>query len=458
MFRRMIFSFVFWGAWIIIPVIMEIIPAFFNFFLLLKRRRSIQKKSELTYYPDIVIIVPVYNQEKSLFRCLKSIENSTYPKDNIFIYIINNGSTDGSFDEFCRAQEDFPSLHMNWQNAAQGKARAMNLALFNSHGKYIINIDSDGVLEKNAVTNMVRRFENNLDVNVMTGVVLTDCRQIKENKDIYKKTLQNLEYLEYAQAFLAGRSYSSETNSIYTLSGAFSAFRSSAILKSWLYNSDTICEDAQITFQMRYRQKERIECCEDAIFYTDPIESLGKLYTQRQRWQIGSLEVANMFENYNTLNVFNIKDVNVRALLYDHTFAFPRIIWYFALIIFIAIHYSPTSVILSMLVIFALYIMIGYFYFVSSTIFLREFPEDHDFYVRHAAFVALLPFYNLIVFFFRFIGIINGISAKKAWTTMSFSKEWEAFVRETKAVLKKPSEFLEKLRVKINSNTEYDRN
>ncbi len=72
--------------------------------------------------------------------------------------------------------------------------------------------------------------------------------------------------MEYAQAFLAGRSYASELNSVYTLSGAFSAFRKSAVLKSWMYNTDTICEDTHITFQMRYLQKERVEVCEDALF------------------------------------------------------------------------------------------------------------------------------------------------------------------------------------------------
>lgn len=91
--------------------------------------------------------------------------------------------------------------------------------------------------------------------------------------------------MEYAQAFLAGRSYASEMNAVYTLSGAFSAFRKSAVLKSWMYNTDTICEDTHITFQMRYRQNERVEVCEDAIFFVDPIEDVNKLYTQRQRWQ-----------------------------------------------------------------------------------------------------------------------------------------------------------------------------
>ena len=44
---------------------------------------------------------------------------------------------------------------MQWMNAKQGKSRALNMALFNSEGKYIINIDSDGILEKSALKNLV---------------------------------------------------------------------------------------------------------------------------------------------------------------------------------------------------------------------------------------------------------------------------------------------------------------
>ena len=41
---------------------------------------------------------------------------------------------------------------------------------------------------------------------------------------------------------------------------------------------------------MRYLQKERVEVCEDALFFVDPIENVNKLYTQRQRWQREALK------------------------------------------------------------------------------------------------------------------------------------------------------------------------
>ena len=104
-----------------------------------------------------------------------------------------------------------------------------------------------------------------------------------------------MEFGEYCQAFLSGRNFQSELNSIFTLSGAFSAFRKSAIMKTQLYNTDTLCEDTHVTFQVRFQMKKRVALCPNAIFFVDPIESLNKLYVQRQRWQSGELEVLHMF-------------------------------------------------------------------------------------------------------------------------------------------------------------------
>ena len=236
-------SFIFWAAWVAIPMVMEIIPALGSLFLLLKRKRAYDKKEKPTLYPEISIIIPVYNSADTLEGCLRSIADSTYPNSAIRIFLVNNLSRDNSFEIFTRCQDLFPELHMQWLNAQQGKSRALNLALYNSSGTYIVHIDSDGMLEPHALTNLVDLFESDLSCNCVTGSILTTPEKI----EAYKGPglfLRRMEFLEYAQAFLAGRNYASETNSIYTLSGAFSAFRKSAILKSWLYNTDTICSSS----------------------------------------------------------------------------------------------------------------------------------------------------------------------------------------------------------------------
>ena len=152
-------SFLFWGGWIIIPFIMEIVPALGSVFLLIRRnlRHKIHKK-ELEVYPEITLIIPVYNSADTLYGCIRSINDSTYPNDRIRIFLVNNKGKDNSFDIYAQCQQEFPELLMQWMNSEQGKSRALNLALYNSDGKYIINLDSDGMLEKNALVNMITRF------------------------------------------------------------------------------------------------------------------------------------------------------------------------------------------------------------------------------------------------------------------------------------------------------------
>ena len=444
-------SFIFWGGWILIPFLMEIIPALGSVILLVKRnkRRKVER-AEIKVFPEISLIIPVYNSADTLFQCIESINNSTYPNDRIRIFLVNNKGQDNSFEVYADCQRKFPDLIMQWLNAEQGKSRALNLALYNSEGKYIINLDSDGVLEKNALVNMITKFESDTELNCMTGAILTMPELIMKYKHFFPRLLRNLEFMEYAQAFLAGRSYASEMNAVYTLSGAFSAFRKSAVLKSWMYNTDTICEDTHITFQMRYKQNERVEVCEDALFFVDPIEDVNKLYTQRQRWQRGSLEVAQMFmdKDFKVKNIFS--NISVKTLMYDHTFAFPRLIWYLALICLMVMGYSGKVIVISTGIIFAMYTLIGYMYFATVLYFLNINKEVKKYYRNHWWCILFLPFFNFAVFFIRMAGIIISINTDSAWRTRNLTDERIAFTEVVKSDIQKPIRIIRKIRNAVN--------
>ena len=188
-------SFVFWGAWIIIPVLAEILPSLGSIMMLLKWRiRGIAVPSRPSLYPEVSLIVPVYNSADTLSACIESIYNSTYPRESIRVFLVNNRSQDESFSIFAQCQARFPDLRMQWMDAEQGKSRAMNLALYNSEGKYIINLDSDGVLERTALANMVNKFEAHPDVNCMTGAILTRPEKICSYRGLFSRLLRNLEF------------------------------------------------------------------------------------------------------------------------------------------------------------------------------------------------------------------------------------------------------------------------
>ena len=453
--RTWLGTFIFWSAWILIPFMMEIIPSIGAAIVLIKKRLKNHLPARPAADPEISLIIPVYNSFDSLYDCIKSVNDSTYDNDKIRIFLVNNNAEDKkSFKVYTKAQKDFPQLRMQWLTSEQGKSRALNLALYNSTGKYIINIDSDGMLEPHALQYMIGTFEEDPEIGCMTGAILTIPEQIEQYKNFFARLLRKIEFMEYAQAFLAGRAFASERGEVYTLSGAFSAFRKSAVLKSRMYDTSTIAEDTQITFQMKHILHQKVKVCDIALYLVGPIEGIDKLYTQRQRWQRGSLEVAKLFDNKDFRPTRMLKDVNVRTLMFDHTFAFPRMIWYIAMICLVIMGYSAKMIMFSMIFMMIMYIVISYIYFFSIVIYMRNFPALADYYKKHWWVVPLLPLFNLLMFFVRMAGIMNSINTTSAWKTKTLTDEGNSFVGALKEVGGHIFGWIPKLRKAVNTDDE----
>ncbi len=451
---RIMSEFIFWMAWIIIPLVMEIIPALGGFFILIKKKFRKKRKYEEGYYPEITLIIPVYNSSETLRACLESVYNSQYPLNLMDVLLINNGSTDNSFDIYTQCQADFKDLPMTWLNASQGKAKALNLALFNSHGKYIIHIDSDGKLHPDAIKNIAERFEMQPDVSALTGAILTDIEMIEQTDNFVMRLVRRCEFYEYCQAFLAGRNFESELNSMYTLSGAFSAFRKSAILKSQLYNPSTVGEDTQVTFQMRnIVNTGKVGLCENAYFFVDPIETYNKLYTQRQRWQRGEIEVSHMFlkKHINVVTSF-FSNFMIRVLMFDHTFAFPRMIWYFALVFLVFMNYPMSLVIGSVVIMYLLYVISMLLFYLNVLMYLAKVEDVKKYYRSKWYIIFVLPLFYFIVFWIRFAGIINSIKSEGNWKTTTLTEEWQSVKYKVNDDFHAPKRLIKALRRKINND------
>lgn len=79
-------SFLFWAAWIIIPVMMEIVPSVGSVLVLLKKHLFKKKILKPTIDPEISLIIPIYNSMDTLEQCIQSIEDSDYPDSKIRIF------------------------------------------------------------------------------------------------------------------------------------------------------------------------------------------------------------------------------------------------------------------------------------------------------------------------------------------------------------------------------------
>ena len=423
-------SIVFWVGWVILPILLEFIPSAGNFILLLHKKIRLHKQViELKYFPQISILIPVYNSESTLYACLKSINDSTYPNEYIDVLCIDNGSKDESFNKFQKAQLNFVDLPMNWLRSANGKSNALNMAIFNSTGKYIINIDSDGQLEKTALYNLIYKFEHDKNIDCMTGAILIEPDLIEQtpNKQWLLKIFRRIEFMEYCQAFLAGRNFQAETNTIFTLSGAFSAFRKSTLLKTRMYNTETVGEDTHLTFQVKENLKQTVSFCENAIFMVDPIENLDKYYTQRQRWQLGELEVANMFFLKRMLQPHKILfDYTTRLIIKDHTMSFSKFIWIFVMILLCFINRNYKIVLSTLFLLYLLNFASAFFYGLNIVQFLQPYPNIRKYYLKHSYCLLLLPLYISFGYVVRFCGILNAMTRKATWKTSTFTEEKKA--------------------------------
>lgn len=123
------------------------------------------------------IIVPVYNAEKYLSRCLDSIINQTF-KD-FELLIVNDGSTDNSKDiinEYVNNDIRVKAFHVN--NGGVSKAR--NIGINNASGDYIAFVDSDDYIKPNMYEKLIDVL-NKHNVEIVTSNLLINGKEIKNN-------------------------------------------------------------------------------------------------------------------------------------------------------------------------------------------------------------------------------------------------------------------------------------
>ena len=100
----------------------------------------------------VSIIIPVYNVEGYLIKCIQSIVKQTY--SNIEIILINDGSTDESGSICKKMEEIYYNIKVINQNN-KGVSAARNAGLKESVGDYIMFVDPDDWCEPNMVERMV---------------------------------------------------------------------------------------------------------------------------------------------------------------------------------------------------------------------------------------------------------------------------------------------------------------
>ncbi len=163
----------------------------------------------------ISIIIPVYNVEKYLRKCLDSIINQTYKK--LEIILIDDGSTDNS-GKICEeyAKKDDRIIVIHKENAGVSSARNRGIELAN--GKYIGFIDSDDWIEENMYETLYQNLlQFDVDISMCNYSIIRNHKKTFHKHDLEdgilidnKKEFFELLRLNYYKGFLWNKLFKSE--------------------------------------------------------------------------------------------------------------------------------------------------------------------------------------------------------------------------------------------------------
>lgn len=138
----------------------------------------------------VSIITPVYNSEKYIEECIKSVINQSYK--NIEMIIIDDGSTDNSKNIIEKYTESFPFIKYIKCNKNNGVWAARNIGIEKAKGRFISFLDADDLYKKNKIENQINFMLNNNYSFTYTAYDL-----INENSTSLNKVINAKEYEDY---------------------------------------------------------------------------------------------------------------------------------------------------------------------------------------------------------------------------------------------------------------------
>jgi len=121
------------------------------------------------YKKKVSIIVPIYNCENLLARCIKSILSQSYV--NFELILVDDGSTDNS-NTICREFEAIDDRVIVFLQKNSGASAARNVGIINSLGEYIMFVDADDYIENDMLQKLVNKAESENADFVMCGMTI----------------------------------------------------------------------------------------------------------------------------------------------------------------------------------------------------------------------------------------------------------------------------------------------
>ena len=268
--------------------------------------------------PPITILVPAYNEQKTIEASVTAILALHYR--NYEVVVVNDGSKDETLEALRHAfdlyeiprtyPETIPTkpLRALYRSRARtklvvidkengGKADSLNAAINASRFPLVIAVDADTLIEPDALLRLTRPFLLGRRVAAVGGTVRVANGCVVKHGQVMdarvpRRLLPGIQVVEYLRAFLFGRLGWNRLGGNLIISGAFGLFRKDHLLAVGGYDATSIVEDLDLVVRLhRYLRGHKIRYeipfIPDPVAWTEVPESLRVLARQRGRWQRG---------------------------------------------------------------------------------------------------------------------------------------------------------------------------
>lgn len=243
-----------------------------------KRESYLTPNIQQKKWPSVSVIVPAWNEETTILKTIFSLLKLNYPKDKLSIFIVDDGSTDKTWNVIQRFSRNKQIKLLRKENG--GKYTALNYALELVDSELVGCLDSDSFVHPEALKRIAVRFEDS------DTMAVTPSIKVFEPKG-FLGLFQKAEYM--LGIFIRKIFYG--LNAIYITPGPFSIFRRSVFEKIGNYRHAYNTEDIEIAMRMQ-KNRMKIGNVHNAFVYTIAPANIRGLYTQRLRWVHGFLKNA----------------------------------------------------------------------------------------------------------------------------------------------------------------------
>jgi len=237
--------------------------------------------------PDITILIPVYNGEKIIAETLSYIAKQEY-NGKIIVNVIDNNSTDNTKKEIQTFIRQYSNSAVEFHycfESQKGKFHALNNILPKINTDYVITIDDDTLLWKNAVNRIVSHIVTESEtkkVGAVAGAVMV--RNSREN------LLTKMQEWDYFMSMSGLKRSQTLFSSTLVAQGAFSIYNTQAVKEvgGW---PDAIVEDMVLSWDM-LAKGYLIQYEPEALCFTIVPTKYKDFMKQRIRWSRGPIECA----------------------------------------------------------------------------------------------------------------------------------------------------------------------